>query len=81
MFACTWVGLVGIGPGLSVRRLSSCPFLGKHFRLLQDRLGRFLFFVRRITVLAQDRLHKDAQFCTDVLAERPVDGDVVADRS
>ena len=48
-------------------------------RLLQHRLRRLLLLVRRIAVLAQDALHEHAQLGADVLAQRPVDRDVVAD--
>ena len=45
--------------------------------MLEHRLRGLLLLVRRVTVLAQDALDDDAKLRPDILAQGPVDGDVV----
>ena len=61
--------------------LGRSPALRQDFGLFQHRLRCLLLLVGRVAVLAEDAADQPAQVCADVLAQRPVDGDVVRGRS
>ncbi len=59
--------------------LGGGPVLGEDFGLFEDCLGGLFLLVGRVAVSAEDAADEAAEICADVFAERPVDGDVVAD--
>jgi hypothetical protein len=62
---------------LSTSRLR--PDLGQHLCLFKHRLGSLLPPVRRVAILAEDALHQHPEMSADVVADRPVDGHILAD--
>lgn len=54
------------------------PICAKQFCLLENRLGRFLLLVRRVTIFAEDPFDHHAQFCSDGFFCRPVNAHIFA---